>query len=172
MGNKYLSGYDSNGNLLQETAIDASTGAPDAGELIQTDASGKLDASFLPTGTGQDIVILEAFENLSAGDFVNIFDDSGTTKCRLADASTAGKEAFGFVLSSFTLGNNASIYMRGQNTQLTGLSGGTIYYLDTSTPGGVTSTQPSSSGNVVQVIGPANSATNISFDRTVSVTLS
>jgi len=52
---------------------------------------------------------------------------SGTTAgrpSRKADATTAGKEANGFVLSAVTLGNNATVYFDGTDTQLSSLTPG------------------------------------------------
>ncbi len=161
MADKYL--YQDGGVLKEKEAITQSTGAADAGKIPALDSTGKLDSSMLPTGSGEDTKVVPAYEDLNAGDFVNFFDDSGTVKVRKADASTQGKTADGFVLAAVTAGNNATVYLSGTNTQLSGLSGGSYYYLSATTPGGVSATAPTGSGQVVQRLGKAVSDTEISF---------
>ena len=180
-GNKYIK-Y-SGGKLQEVISNDSSAGAGDAGKIVALNASGiladsiinatvssaadkivkldgtgKLDSSVMPVGIGADTASIQASENLAAGDFVNIHDASGA-RVRKADASTSGKEANGFVLSAVTSGQNALVYFEGQNTQLTGKTVGTRQYLSSSTPGATTETPPSGSGNVVQYLGTAFSAT-------------
>lgn len=111
-------------------------------------------------------ITFNASEGLGAGDLVNIFDDSGTAKVRLADAS-ANKQADGFVLAAVTNGNPASVYSSGFNDELSGLTGGVEYYLSASVPGGVTATAPTGSGNLVQRVGKAINATELDFKKGV-----
>lgn len=151
------------GRLREIAATVVSLGAGNGGDLVALDDTGRLDASVLPVGLGADTATIAAFENLAAGDFVNVFDDAGTQKVRKADATTEGKEADGFVLSTATAGANALVYFEGSNTQRTGLTVGARYYLAT-TAGGVTTTPPSATGNVVQYLGRAISATAIAFE--------
>jgi len=161
MADKYL--YNNQGTLTEKQATVVSTGATDAGKIVALDSTGKLDNSLMPVGIGADTKVLPASENLAAGNFVNVFNDAGTTKVRKADATVAGKEANGFVLSAVTAGNDATVYFEGTNNQLSGLTGGAMYFLST-TAGGVTSTAPSGSGNIVQKVGRALSATEINVE--------
>jgi hypothetical protein len=158
------------GVISELEALVQSAGVGDAGKVPALDATGKLDQSLMPVGIGADTKQLPAFENLAAGNLVNIFNDSGTVKVRKADATTAGKEANGFVLGAFTLGQSAMVYLDGTNTQLTGMALGAGMYLST-TPGGVTDTPPSGSGNVVQRVGRSMSATELTFEPGEPVTL-
>lgn len=160
MANKYLS--LNSGVPTEVEAAASSAGAADAGKVIALNASGDLDSSMLPPGIGADTSTIAATENLAAGDFVNIYNSSGA-KVRKADASTAGKHAHGFVLAAVTSGNNATVYHEGTNNQVTGATAGDVY-LSASTPGGFTSTPPSSTGNVVQRLGVAVSATEINAE--------
>ena len=133
------------------------------------DATGKLDISWLPVGVGAEVVTATASEALSAGNFVNIYDNGGVISCRKADATTNGKPAHGFVLGAVTSGTVATIYTAGNiNTQQTGLTIGVDYYLGTA-PGGITVTAPSASGNIVQPIGRASKTTEIPFNPTATV---
>jgi hypothetical protein len=64
------------------------------------------------------------------------------------------------VLANVTSPADATVYFNGINTQLSGLTLGSHYFLAT-TPGGETTTAPSANGNVVQYLGKAISATEI-----------
>jgi len=159
MADKYLSYDRSTGRIKEKEATTTSSGTTDAGKIVALSSDGKLDSSLLPAGMEGNTISLPAYEDLSAGDFVNIFDDSGTAKVRKADASS-NKPAHGYVLSSATAGNNVTVHFDGHNTQLTGLTPGTYYFLSDTTPGGVTDTPPSTSGYIAQRLGVAiNSST-------------
>lgn len=142
-------------------SVGTSAGAGDSGKLPSLDGSGRLDNSFMPVGIGADTASISTSETLAAGDFVNIWDSTGA-KVRKADATTAGKEAHGFVLSAFTHPTTATVYFEGTNTAVTGKTPG-VQFLQT-TAGTSGSTAPSSSGNVVQKLGVATSATTINFE--------
>ncbi|MBP6735237.1 MAG: hypothetical protein KA142_11225 [Chromatiaceae bacterium] len=142
-------------------AVASSAGAGDSAKIVQLDGTGRIDTTMMPVGIGADVATIAASENLAAGDFVNIHDSTGA-KVRKADATTAGKEAHGFVLSAVTSGNNATVYFEGPNTGVTGATPGVVYLATTA--GGFASAAPSSSGNVVQRVGVAVSATGINFE--------
>lgn len=182
------------GQLAEVASISTSAGAADAGKLIATNASGQVDGSFLnttvtsspskllmtgadgridptvlPTGVGADTAAIVASEALAAGDLVNVWNNSGTANVRKADASTAGKEAHGFVLSAVASGSTATVYFEGTNTQMTGLTPGRQYL--STTPGKCSATAPTGSGQVVQVVGFAISATAMNFQCELPITL-
>lgn len=159
MADKYL--YNNAGTLTEREAKQTSAGAGDAGKIVALDAAGRIDDSMMPVGIGADTQIIDASENLAAGDLVNIWDNTGDANVRKADASTAGKEAHGFVLAAVTSGNPATVYFEGTNTQVTGLDAG-VQFLST-TPGLTSDTAPSGSGNVVQRVGFATSGTTLNF---------
>lgn len=159
------------GRITEIVATVISAGAGNDGDIVALDATGRLDTSVMPVGIGADTASITASENLSAGDFVNVWDSSGTIKVRKADATAAGKESDGFVLSSATSGNPALVYFEGTNTQLTSLTLGARYYLDSTAGAAVATTPPSASGNVVQYLGRAISATALSFEPSEGVIL-
>ena len=157
---KFVALNDTTGRLKEEEGIDMSTGATDACKLIKTNSSGVLDSTLLPAGVGADTKVAEASENLSAGDFVNLFNDAGTLKVRLADNSNS-RQADGFVEAAVTSGSNATVVCDGTNSNLAGLTIGDRYYLDTA--GNITNTVPT--GNVLfQFVGVALSATELSVE--------
>lgn len=168
MADKYL--YNNGGAITEKEAKASSAGAGDAGKIPALDGTGRLDNSMMPIGMGADTKDLPASEGLSGGDFVNVWLDGATVKVRKADATTAGKEADGFVLEAVESGATATVYFEGTNTARSGLTAGTEYFLS-ATAGGAVATAPSGSGNVVQRIGKALSATEISFEKGTPIVL-
>jgi len=168
-GDKYIK--NSGGTLTEQAAIQSSAGAGDAGKLVALDAAGLLAQSMMPTGIGPDTKDIPTSENLAAGDYVNIWDDTGTAKVRKADGSSIGKEAHGFVLAAVTSPANAAVYFEGKNNQLSGLTPGATYFLSAVTPGAGTATAPSAAGNIVQRVGRSISATEVSFEAAQPIVL-
>ena len=158
--------------VLDTTIVNSKTtsaGAGDSGKIPALDGSGKLDNSFMPIGIGADTSAIATSETLVAGNLVNIWNNTGTASVRKADATTVGKEAHGFVLAGFTHPTTATVYFEGSVTGLTGLTPGK-QFLNT-TAGGTTVTAPSASGNVVQVVGFATSATSMNFQAETHLVL-
>ena len=166
-GNKYIK--NNAGVLTEIAALQTSAGAGDAGKIVALDTAGKLDNSFMPVGIGADTASIVASEALSAGDYVNVYDDTGTAKVRKADATTAGKEAHGFVLSAVSSAASATVYFEGTNTAITGQTAGVVYLATTAGAG--STTPPSAAGNVVQRIGFAVSATAMNFTSNQPIVL-
>lgn len=146
----------------------SSAGAGDAGAIPALDAAGKLDISFMPDGLGADTVSCDAKEALSAGNLVNFVLDGGALKAQKADCSN-GRRADGYVKAAVDLGDTATVYKSGTITDLTGKTIGAQQYL--STGGGTAETPTTTSGQIVQEIGKALSATTSSFEPQQPVTL-
>lgn len=163
---KYLA--QSAGGVTEVQPITTSAGAGDATKLAQLDAAGRFDTSVMPVGIGADTNSITTSEALAAGDFVNIWNSTGA-KARKADASTAGKEAHGFVLAAVSSGQPATVYSEGTNTQVTGMTAGVVYL--STTPGQATATPPSGSGQIVQRLGVAVSTTAVNFQQHQPITL-
>lgn len=157
------------GVITEVFGVQTSAGAANAGDIVALDDTGRIDNSMMPVGIGADTAVVDASEGLAAGDWVNVWDDAGTAKVRKADATTAGKEVNGFVLAAVTSGNPATVYFEGTNTQVSGQTPGPVYLQTTAGTGGATI--PSASGNVVQQIGVALSATAVNFERNAPVVL-
>lgn len=165
MADKALQLVNNRPTEVEATVI--STGVSQAGDIVALDATGKLDISVLPTGIGPDVAVIEASENLAAGDFVNIHDSTGP-KVRKADASqaNAAEIAHGFVLDNVTSGANATVYFEGTVTGLTSLTPGTTYVLSHTTPGGVVAlaSGTTTAGHSLQVVGIAISTTALNAE--------
>lgn len=149
-------------------AVNASAGAGDAAKVVQLDSSGRIDNTMMPVGIGADSASITTSEALSAGDFVNIWNSTGA-KARKADATVAGKEAHGFVLVGVGSGAAATVYFEGTNTAVTGQTPGPVFL--STTAGQAAAAAPTGTGNVVQRIGFAVSATAINFQSQPPITL-
>lgn len=162
---KYLK-INSSGEVAQGTGVVTSAGAGNDGDLVALDSTGKLDPSVLPVGVGPDVKVLLASESLNAGSYVNIWNDAGTEKVRLADNSS-GRDAHGFVNTAVSSGASATVYFEGPNNDLTGLTPGARYYLGTAGAATSTPLDPNLLANankVHQFLGIAISATEINTD--------
>ena len=158
---KYLK-VGTDGRPTEQAATVVSAGAGNDGDLVALDAAGKLDASVLPVGVGQNVDAIAASENLAAGDWVNKYDNGGTINVRKADNSN-GRLADGFVLAAVTAPASATVYGPGElNNQCSGLTVGAETFLGTG--GAETATVPTASGALVQRLGTAISATAMRFD--------
>lgn len=148
------------GEQVLLTAISTSAGVGDASKIVMTDGSGKLDTTLMPVGIGADTTVVNAGENLTAGNFVWI---NGSGLAMKAD-NTATKPAHGFVKSAVTSGQPATIYRSGTNSDLSGLTAGTEYVLGTA--GGVVAkaSAPTAAASIVQRLGVAHSTTELNFD--------
>lgn len=156
------------------SAITSSQGATDKNKIVATDGNGKLDLSLMPSGLDVATFNAAVSENLSAGDFINIFDDGGTRKVRKADADN-NRPAHGFVLSAVAANEQGLIYTKGTNTALTGLSLGSNYYLSNipgksaSTP--VVENNELKSGSLYQELGTAIAANSLEFEYNGVITI-
>lgn len=147
----------------------SSAGVSDAGKLAALDAAGKLSQTMMPVGIGADTLSVITSEAVSAGDLVNLWNDGGTGKARKADATIAGKEAHGFVLAGAGSGAPVDVYFEGTNTGMSGMTAG-VQFLST-TAGTSSTTPPAGTGNVVQRVGFAASATSMNFQSGTPIIL-
>lgn len=139
----------------------ASAGAADAAKVVLLDATGKIDSTMINATATTNSKVMTTSEVLTAGNWINIHESTGA-KVRKADASVAGKEAMGYVLSGAASGATVTVYFEGDNTGVTGMTGGPVY-LSATTAGAGQATSPTGVGVVSQVIGFANSATSVNF---------
>lgn len=161
MADKYLK-VGTTGEPTEQEATVVSAGAGDAGKILALDAAGLLDNSVLPAGVGANVDTITASEALSAGDWVNLYDNGGTINMRKADNSN-GRRAHGFVKAAVSSSATGTVYGPGElNDQASGLTVGVQTFLGTS--GGETTTVPTASGALVQRLGVPKSATAIRFD--------
>jgi hypothetical protein len=162
MVDKYI-GVDGNGNESEVPFKQASAGAADSGKGVALNPAGKIDSTML---ANFDVTSIATSENLVAPALVNIWNSTGP-KARYADASAANlsKIANGYVIDSATSPAAVSVYTdRGAIIPgYTGLTPGAQYFLSGTVPGGITVTPVTASGQALQKIGIALSATELEF---------
>lgn len=162
MADKYVS-LNSAGNFQEVEGLVTSAGAGDSGKIPALDNTGRLDDSLMPVGIVPEVKDVVTSENLSAGNLVNLYDNGGTLTARKADASNAYR-ANGFVLAATTSPAAARVYFEGSITGLSGLTPGATYILDDTAGGIVTTSAGFGTGDIVQQVGFALSATELLFE--------
>lgn len=150
-----------------------SAGVADADKIVALGANGKLDLSLLPTGVGPDLINVPSFENLTSGDYVNLFDDGGTVKARKADNSN-NRPAHGYVADTVVSPAVVNVFFEGANSNLSGLTEGARIYLGVT--GGIIETplDPdllANDGKLHQFLGVAISDTEVNTDIEDCITL-
>ena len=157
---------ESDGKKKAVTAIASSRGSQDANKLIRLNASGVLDASFVDSDVIE--ITVNASEAIAANRFVNLWDDSGTTKMRLADASN-GRVAHGFTKEAVAQDADGKMFRSGRVVGLTGGTPGEDAYLGTAgqhgTPIDLTNTANQNGMNFVQNLGVWLSSDTVSFEH-------
>lgn len=168
---KFLERNSTSGVITEIATVVTSAGAGSAGAVPELDGAGKLAFNMMPAGIGADSIVAVASETLSAGDFVNLWNNASVLNVRKADGTAAGKPCDGFVSSAVTSGANATVNFEGQNNALSGLTIGARYYLSGATAGAAVSVPVTGSGKVHQYLGKALSATNLTFEADDAITL-
>ncbi|GAB3250983.1 hypothetical protein [Kineosporia babensis] len=163
------------GRLKQMPFTTVSTGAANGGDGVGLGDDGKLHQSLLPDGYAPATWTGVASEAIAAGRLVNIYPDTvggqPVTRARLADASAAGKRAWGYAQQGASAGSPVTVWFGGANSAVSGLTPGGDVFLSATTPGGVTSTAPSGASQVVQRVGVAGSATAFMFSAGLEIEL-
>jgi hypothetical protein len=156
MADKYID-LGSNG-LQRKEATSTSSGAGDAGKIVALNGSGEIDSTMLPTSNE---VSMTCSENITAGQMINIHDSSGA-KVRKASNTSYALRVMGYATSTALSGNSVTVNLReGLSSDQSGLTIGAKYYLGTA--GAITTTPPTAAGTIVQEVGDAKSATELSF---------
>lgn len=149
-----------NGVGFQEITATTSGGPSYAGQIPALDGTtGLLNINMMPTGIGPEIdnTGICGTTSLTAGMYINFYDDAGTKKVRPADKTDNTKPAHGFILGGFTAGQTVTVYLANQrNTAIplgsfVAADAGKPLYL--STNGAVVLTRPTVTGNLEHVVG-------------------
>ncbi len=152
------------GKIKAIQAVVTSAGVANDGDIVALDAAGRLDPSVMPVGVGPDVTNLPSFENLTSGDYVNIFDDSGTVKARKADNSN-GRAAHGYIKDTVVAPAAVNVFYEGANANLAGLTKGARIYLGVT--GGIIEAPLvpiTDAGKIHQFLGVAISPTEVNTD--------
>ena len=146
------------------TPITVSAGPTDGLKVLQTNAQGVIDASFLPANFGADVVGIVASEAIGAGMFVNIYANAGAANIRKAIATSDANRMSGYVQTAVASGATGSVYFDDNNTFQSGMTPGPQWLSDT-VAGMTVSTPPTAAGTISQEVGVALSATVIHVSR-------
>lgn len=105
---------------------------------------------------------------IARGQAINLFNDAGTLKTRLAAATGASTMAHGVANSAAAVGELVEInWLRGFIDSIGGMTPGTLYWLST-TPGAVQNSAPVAPGQIQQPVGVAFSAGQMALDISLS----
>jgi len=143
--------------------------APVNGSVLVGTIDGELIADNSLTPEKQQAALVKAYEALSYGDLVHIYNDHGVFTARKADASL-GKvyEAHGYVIDTAASGANVRVYHVGYMD----LPGVTLtpgsQWLST-TPGKTQTRPPNGPGQLIQMVGVAPSAHILNFEPRLAV---
>lgn len=171
MAGTYLDVATGGNGLQQKIAIREASGGDDSDVLVRLNASGKVDVTLLPSAAlgGETTKAIVASESVSAGDLVNVFNDSGTLKVRKATAASTPKPAVGIADTSGGIGDSITVRL-GRSFDVTDTSHGFAIgvenpiFLSAATPGAMTQTAPSGVGVGLQRVGYATDANTIQFE--------
>lgn len=130
-----------------------------------------VDASYIAAKINRDGkgTLLTASEALSAGNLVNVWNDSGTIKIRKAD-SNGPYAVDGYILQAIASGDKGYFYVDGINDAVSGLTLGNQFL--SATAGATTTTAPTTAGNIVQSVGIALTSSSLLFQRGLPILLS
>lgn len=159
-------------NTLEGATVDAAdvtftpttvgdwTGDADPGDVDEAldDLAGRvetLEGAGGGSGDSVELAITQAAHGLSVGDWVRL---SGADYIEAQANSATNAEVVG-VVSAVADVNNFTLQRHGHVTGLSGLTAGTLYFLDASTAGAITATEPTGS-NVSKPVLQADSTTS------------
>jgi hypothetical protein len=149
--------FGSSGNVV-DTILDEDTMASDDVNALATQQSIKAYVDGVGVSDFSKIAELTAAGNISAGNVVAINSSGEAIQANAGAASTA--EIIGVAIETVTTGNAVRIAQAGTLSGFSGLTAGEKQFAST-TAGGLTSTAPSASGDVVFQIGYAKAADTI-----------
>lgn len=156
-------GLDSFSKWEFTSGASSATGTnPDAGGSDPADDNDE----YSPPPSAASVVAMTS-EAIPANRLVNIYNDAGVAKARLASA-TNKRPAHGFTREAYESGVQAVIYMDGVNENFAGMTAGQQYLSDN---GAVVATPVTGAGKLSQAVGVAASATVFSFEPNESVEL-
>jgi len=116
-------------------------------------------------GASKQRIYAPATVAITYGEIVNVWDNAGNVEVQLADATDATKPGHGIcnTVGTCAIGDVIEIVLPNCHVgSIGGLTGGVLYYLST-TPGAIQNTAPAASGNIVQAVGLALTATDFYF---------
>lgn len=152
------------GNKRLKTATSVSVGLTDAGKVMCLDETGKISDTLLPDSVGLNTYSAITSVVLTPYQMVAVFNNAGVPNLKLADASTVGCEAIGYVKEGFNIGDVATVFLEG-SFSYTGATVGQSYFLSDTVAGDVTSVAPINSGSFYQFVGRCYDLGKIRYEQ-------
>lgn len=152
----------SGSGLVETAGTVTSAGVGNAGNILALDANGLIDPSCMPSGITPDQISGTSNGAITAKDMCYV--EAAGTIARSTAAAGTPKGAMGWALTSVATGQPITIQLEGKIVGLSALTVGSTYFLSNTTPGGITTTPPSATGELWQPIGQALSATVLNFE--------
>jgi hypothetical protein len=116
---------------------------------------------FAPSRVGFDA---ECFEDVAEGDALYMRTSDGKVgKASAADGTVENALVVGFADAATTTGDEVKVLVAGLKTMPGVIDPGDIYFLSETTPGAITTTAPSGSGEAVTRVGEGATATDFSI---------
>jgi hypothetical protein len=116
---------------------------------------------FAPSRIGFDAV---CFENVTDGDALYMRTPDGKVgKASAADGTLENALVVGFADATTSLGDQVKVLVTGLKTMPGAIDPGDIYFLSATTPGAITLTAPSGSGEAVTRVGEGATTTDFSI---------
>lgn len=106
----------------------------------------------------------KANANISAGFAIGLGNVGGVTEAILALASTSSVQCFGLSMTSATAGNPIQVLLLGLFNFGGSVTPGALYYLSPGVAGGLTTTKPSTAGQLIQPLGFGVDTSSIFFN--------
>jgi hypothetical protein len=108
------------------------------------------------------VLLLTAVNAINAGDFITLVLSGGVTKADQAKGNALATRTWGWAPQAVAAGNvGVFVMLSGYHPGYGALTLAATYYLSPSALGGITSVKPSTSGNIIQEVGVAISATEL-----------
>lgn len=105
---------------------------------------------------------------ITAGQLVNLYNNAGFLRARLANASSAATMAHGIAMTSAGVGQRFMMYfLRGYVDTVGGMIVGTLYWVST-VAGGIQNSAPAAVGTIAQPVGIAASSVELLMDIPLS----
>lgn len=135
-----------------------------SGQLAFVDGSGGLSAAALIAALlgvlSQSAIASEA---ITAGDFVNLYNNGGVFSMRRAIANDQTKFAHGFSAAAVAPGATGAACLFGLNTHAIPGANASEVWLSDVTPGGYLTAPPANAGSLIQPLGAAVAGSGIFF---------
>lgn len=105
---------------------------------------------------------------ITAGQMVNLYNNAGNLRARLADATLPATFACGVAMTSAAIGEQFEMYwLRGLVNTIGGMTVGTLYWLST-VPGSIQNIAPAVPGQIQQPVGVALTSSQLLMDIPLS----